>query len=101
MAPVAVAERGEQDSLVDVRRGRRDREAAEEPKQPRGAAHLGLAGGAGFDVGREACGVKRGELVREVRVDQATRMGVLKRLATGRRVAHTLYMAERTRKVAV
>ncbi len=93
-------ERGEQDPLVDVRRGRRDREAAEQREQPRGAAQLRLAGGAGLDVGREPLGVERGELVREVRVDQAARVGVLKRLATGRRVAHTLYMAGRTGKVA-
>ncbi len=100
MAAVAVADRGQQDPLVDVRRRRRRGEAAEEGQEPGRPADLRLAGGAALDVGREASGVDGGELVRQVRVDQATRVGVVESSVTGRRVAHNLYMAGTVRKVA-
>jgi hypothetical protein len=100
MAALAVAEGGDEDPLVEVGRGGRRGEAAEEGQEPRGPADLGGAGRAVPDVGRQAGGVERGEVVHEERVDETARLGVLKGLATDRRVAHTLYMAERARKVA-
>ena len=81
---------GRVDPLVEVRRGRRRRQAAEQRQQPRGPADLGPAGRAPLHVGREARGVLLGEVVHEERVDQAARGSVIEGPAGGRRVAHIL-----------
>jgi hypothetical protein len=78
------------DPLVQVQRGRRRRQAAQQCQEARGPADLGGAGRAFLHVGRETSGVLREEVVHEERVDQAARSGVIKGPADGRRLAHIL-----------
>jgi hypothetical protein len=81
---------GRVDPLVEVRRGRRRRQAAEQRQEPRGPADLGRAGGASLDVGREPRCVRLEQVVHEERVDQAARGSVIEGLARGRSEAHIL-----------
>jgi hypothetical protein len=90
MPPGPVRDGCRVDPLVQVRRGRRRRQAAEQRQQARGPADLGRAGRALLHVGREARGVVREEVVHEERVDQAVRSGVIEGPAGGRRLAHIL-----------
>ena len=78
------------DPLVQVRRGRRRRQASQQRQQPRGPADLGRAGRAFLHVRRKARGVVREKVINEERVDQATRGGVIEGPADGRRLAHIL-----------
>ena len=90
MAACAVSDGGRVDPLVQVQRGRRRREAAQQREKPRGPADLGGAGRASLHVGRQAGGIHREEVVHEVRVDQAARRNVIERPMNGRRLAHIL-----------
>jgi hypothetical protein len=85
-----IRDRGRVDPLVEVRRGRRRRQAAEQRQEPGGPADLGSAGRASLDVGREARGVRLEQVVHEERVDQAARGSVIEGLAGGRSGAHIL-----------
>ena len=78
------------DPLVEVRAGRRRRQAAEQRQEPRGPADLGRAGRASLDVCREARGILLGQVVHEERVDQAARGSMIEGPADGRRLAHIL-----------
>ena len=78
------------DPLIQVRRGRRSRQAAEQRHEARGAADLGRAGRALLHMDRKARGVLRGEVVHEERVDQAARGGVIEGPPDGWRLAHIL-----------
>jgi hypothetical protein len=90
MPPGPVRDGCRVDPLVQVRRGRRRWQAAEQRHEARGAADLGRAGRALLHVDREARGVLREEVVHEERVDQAVRSGVIEGPADGRRLAHIL-----------
>ena len=78
------------DPLVQVRRGRRRRQAAEQRQEPRRPADLGRAGGASLDVGCEPRRVRLKQVVHEERVDQAARGSVIEGFARGRSEAHIL-----------
>ena len=78
------------DPLVQVRRGRRRGQAAQQRQEPRGPADLGRAGRASLDVGRETPGVLLGEVVHEERVDQPARTSVIEGPVGGHGVAHIL-----------
>jgi hypothetical protein len=69
------------DPLVQVRRGRRRRQATEQRQEPRGPTDLGGASGASLDVGSEPRCVRREQVVHEERVDQAARGNVIEGLA--------------------
>ena len=88
--PGAVRDRGRVDPLVEVRSGRRRRQAAEQRQEPRRPTDLGRAGRASFDVGRQARCVRLEQVVHEERVDQAARGSVIEWLAGGRSEAHIL-----------
>ena len=85
-----IRDRGRVDPLVEVRRGRRCRQAAEQRQEPRGSADLGRAGRASFDVGRQARCVRLEQVVHEERIDQAARGSVVEGLARGRSKTHIL-----------
>jgi hypothetical protein len=88
--PGSIRDGGRVDPLVQVRRGRRSRQAAEQRQQSRGPADLGRAGRASLDVGREPRCVLLQQVVHEERVDQAARASVIEGLARGRSGAHIL-----------
>ena len=75
------------DPRVEVRRGSWRIERREEGEDPCAAAELGRAGGATVDVGGEAGGTGRVEVVDEVGVDEAARGDVVDRM-----LGHILYM---------
>jgi len=81
---------GRVDPLVEVRRGRRRRQAAEQRQQSRGPADLGRARRASLDVGRQPRCVRLEQVVHEERVDQAACASVIQGLARGRSRAHIL-----------
>jgi hypothetical protein len=88
--PGPIRDRCRVDPLVQLRRGWRRRQAAQQRQEPRGPADLGRARGASLDVDREARGVRLEQVVHEERVDQAARGGVIEGLADGRSRAHIL-----------
>jgi hypothetical protein len=85
-----VRDGGSVDPFVKVRRGRRHGQAAQERQQPRGPANLGRAGRAAVDVGGQARGVLRRQLVHQERVDQVTRASVIEGRTDRRSLAHIL-----------
>jgi len=85
-----IRDRGRVDPLVEVRRGRRRRQAAEQRQEPRGPADLGRAGRASLDVSRQPRCVRLEQIVQEERVDQAAGASVIEGLARGRSRAHIL-----------
>jgi hypothetical protein len=90
VASSPIRDGGSVDPLVEVRRGRRRWQAAEEREQTRGPADLGRAGRAPLDVSRESRSVRLEQVVNEERVDQAARASVIKGLARRRSRAHIL-----------
>ena len=88
--PGPVRDGGSEDSLVEVRRGRRRRQAAEQRQQSRSAADLGCANRASLDVGGQPRGIRRRQVVHEERVDQVPRGSVIEGHARGRSRAHIL-----------
>ena len=90
MPPSPIRDRRRVDPLVEVRRGRRCRQAAEQRQEPRGPADLGRAGRASLDVAREPRRVRLEQVVHEERVDQAACGSVIEGLAGGRSEAHIL-----------
>jgi hypothetical protein len=90
MPPSPIRDGGSEDPLVEVRRGRRRRHAAEQRQEPRGPADLGRAGRASLDVGGESRCILRQQVVHEERVDQAPRGSVIEGLARRRSGAHIL-----------
>ena len=91
VAAPAVLERGEQDPLVQVRHGARRGQRAEEAEDPGAAADLGGARRAALDVGGQARGVGRFELVEQERVDQVASARAVQGMAAVR-VRHIPYM---------
>jgi hypothetical protein len=85
-----ISDGGGVDPLVQVRRGRRRRQAAEQRQEPRCPADLGRAGRASLYVHRETRGILLEEVVHEERVDQAARASVIEGPARGHGVAHIL-----------
>ena len=90
MPPGPIRDGGRVDPLVQVRRGHRRRQAAQQRQEPRGPADLGRAGRASLHVGREARGILLEKVVREEQVDQSARGSVIEGPEDGRRVAHIL-----------
>jgi hypothetical protein len=88
--PSPIRDGGRVDPLIQVRRGRRRRQAAEQRQQSRGPADLGRADRASLDVGRESRCVRLEQVVDEERVDQAACASVIQGLARGRSEAHIL-----------
>ena len=88
--PGPIRDGGRVNPLVQVRRGRRRRQAAEQRQEPRGPADLGRARRASLDVGCQARGVRLEQVVHEERVDQAACASVIEGLARGRSRAHIL-----------
>jgi hypothetical protein len=85
-----ISDRGRVDPLVEVRRGRWRRQAAEQRQEPRCPADLGRARRASLDVGREPRCVRLEQIVHEERIDQAARGSVVEGFAGGRGRAHIL-----------
>ena len=98
-AAAAVLERGQQDPLVEVRRGSRRRQGPEEAQDPGASADLAGARRAALDVGGEACRVARFELIEQERVDQGPGARAIQGIANVR-VRHTTYMTRGVQKVA-
>ena len=90
MPPGPVRHGGRVDPLVQVRRGRRRGQTAQQRQEPRGPADLGRAGRALLHVGRQARGLLREKVVHEERVDQAARASVIEGPAWGHGLAHIL-----------
>jgi hypothetical protein len=90
MSPGSIRDGRGIDPLVEVGRGWRRRQAAEQRQEPRGPADLGGAGRASLDVGREPRCVRLEQVVHEERVDQAACGSVIEGLARGRSRAHIL-----------
>lgn len=99
MAPLAGGDGGQDDPLIEVRRGLGDGERGDETHEPTGAAELSRARRAVADVPRQQRRVGLAELVDEVRVDQAARGVAIHDRAT-RRAVHILYMTGLAWKVA-
>jgi hypothetical protein len=91
MAVRPVVERGEQDPFVKVDRGARNRERAEQPEDTGAATDLRGTGRTTLDVGGEAGGVGRPELVEQERIDERSRASTVQRVANVR-VRHITYM---------
>ena len=85
-----ISDRGRVDPLVEVRRRRRWRQAAEQRQEPRGPTDLGRADRASLDVGGEPRRVLFEQVVHEERVDQAACTSMIEGLARGRSGAHIL-----------
>lgn len=90
-APGAVVQGGDQDPLVQVRRGPRHRQGAQQPQDARAAADLGGAGGATLDVGGQPGGICRSELIEQEGVDERTSACAIQGVAD-MRVRHITYM---------
>lgn len=67
------------------------RQRAEEAEHAGAAADLGGAGGTTLDVGGQACGIGRDEVIEKEQVDELTGMRAVQR-ATVVRVRHITYM---------
>ena len=99
MAALPIGQGGEQDSLVEIRRGGRRGQRTEQLDELGGAAELGRAGDAAGEVfTQRLTGVGR-QFVEEEGIDQAARGRTVKRLARVGRL-HTLVMTRQPRKVA-
>ncbi len=99
MAPAAVRDRGEDDPLIKVRRGRGRWERGQQTDQPGRPAELRGARGAGAEVAGESPAVRIGQFVEQVRGDERARGGAVERIAI-RKAGHTLYITKGRRKVA-
>jgi hypothetical protein len=81
----------EQDALVEVDRWARHREGAEQPQDTGAATDLRGAGGTTLDVGGQAGGIGRPQLVEQERIDERASASTVQRVANVR-VRHIIYM---------
>lgn len=94
-----LVEGGHQDALIEVRRGMRHVQRAEEAQDAGAAADLDGAGGTPLDVERQARGVGRVQLIEQERVDQRSGARAIEGVAD-LWVRHTTYMTSTRQKVA-
>ena len=99
MAALAIGQGGEQDSLVEIRRGGGRWQRTEQLDEPGGATEFRCARGAASEVLAQRLGRCRGQLVEQEGVDEPAGVGAVERLARAIR-GHTLLMTGRGRKVA-
>ena len=90
-APSAVIECRPQDPFIEVRRGPRDRQRAEQGEDPCAAADLGRTGGAALDLRGEMGGVRRAEVIEQERIDELASVRAIQSVADVR-VRHNTYM---------
>ncbi len=91
----SVRKRGDEDPLVQVRRGPRRGEGREEGEDAAAATELRRARGAGMEVGGQAGRGGGVQIVDEIRVDEAARGDVVDGM-----LGHTMYMTAGCGKVA-
>jgi hypothetical protein len=87
----SIVERSEQDPLVEIDGGPGNRQRAEQAEHPSAAADLGGAGRAALDVGGQAGGIGRRELIEQERIDQGAGTCAIQGVANVR-VRHNIYM---------
>ncbi len=98
-APAAILERGQQDSLVEIRRGSRCRQSPEETQDAGASADLAGARRAALDMSGETRRVSRLQLIEQEGVDQRPGARAIQGIAN-MRVRHTPYMTGGVQKVA-
>jgi hypothetical protein len=91
MAAASVVQRRQQDPLVEVDRGSRDRQRAQQPEHTRASADLGGAGGTALDVCRQAGSIGRSQLIEQEGIDERPGACAVQR-RTNVRVRHITYM---------
>ena len=90
-ASSAVIECGQEDPLIEVRRGSRDRQRAEQAQDPRAAADLGRTGGAALDMRGESGGVSCAEVIEQEGINELASVRAIQGVADVR-VRHIIYM---------
>ena len=100
MTPRPIVQCREKDPLVQVKGRSRDRQRSEEPQDAGAASDLRGAGRAALDMGGQACGVGRTELIEQECIDERAGSCAVQGLASVR-CRHITYMTRQGRKVAV
>jgi hypothetical protein len=91
MPPGPIVEGGEQDALIQVRCWSRNRQGPKQTKHASAASDLRRAGGATLDVGRQARGVGREEVIEQEEIDELAGACAIQGVADVR-VRHIRYM---------
>ena len=99
MPPGAIVEGRQQDPLVEVWRGTRNRQRPEQAQHTRAAADLGRAGGAPLDVRGETRRIGRQEVIEQEQIDELSGACAIQGVADVR-VRHIRYMTRAWQKVA-
>jgi len=90
-ATAPILERGQQDPLIQLRRGARHRQRTEQTQHASAPADLGGTRRATLDVAGQLCRVGRFELVEQERIDQGAGARTIQGAANVR-VRHIRYM---------
>jgi hypothetical protein len=98
-AAAPILERGDQDPLVQFRRGAWRRQRAEQAQDASAPADLGGTRCAALDVARQTRRIRRFELIEQERVDQGAGARTIQGAANVR-VRHITYMTRLVQKVA-
>ena len=90
-ASSAVVQRGQEDPLIEVCRGPRDRQRDEQGEDPCAAADLGRTDGAALDMGGEIGGVSCAEVIEQEGIDELASVRAIQGVADVW-VRHIIYM---------
>jgi hypothetical protein len=91
MAGRAVVEGRQEDPFVEIDRGARDRQRTQQPQHAGAPTDLGGTRRTTLDMGGQAGGISRPELVEEERIDERSSASTVQRVANVR-VRHITYM---------